>query len=425
MHRRRPLAGIVVLCLVVVAASVLAAPVPVAAGPVGASTQAPAPKMAPPTADLERPLRPLAEALSSVAVSSSAYAAATARRDAVDRSRQDASRVKEEAAMALGTLRRRGLILSSRIRQAHDQARRAKTTIARIQSDLRALAVANYIGTGSAEGGASSLLASGGTNELGSRRVLVDTINAEQLRDLRRHRSTLGAATSAADRATTERDRVRRTALDTAAEHRDAVVDERRFSVELMEVQLQVEADRRLSTVEGADFPLVVLDAYVEAARLAALEAPTCGLRWWALAGIGHIESGHGTFGGAEVRPDGGLNQPIIGVPLTGVGDLATIGDTDGGLIDGDRIFDRAAGPMQFIPSTWVRWARDGNGDGRREIQNVYDATAAAAAYLCAGGPMDTDAGLQQGYFSYNHSLPYVATVLERARRYAAAVPID
>ena len=37
---------------------------------------------------------------------------------------------------------------------------------------------------------------------------------------------------------------------------------------------------------------------------------------------------------------------------------------------------------------------------------------------------MTDDAGLQRGYFSYNHSLAYVATVLDHAKGYAESVAI-
>ena len=43
-------------------------------------------------------------------------------------------------------------------------------------------------------------------------------------------------------------------------------------------------------------------------------------------------------------------------------------------------------GPMQFLPGTWSRYASDGNGDGKADVQNVFDATLAAARYLCSGG---------------------------------------
>ena len=41
-------------------------------------------------------------------------------------------------------------------------------------------------------------------------------------------------------------------------------------------------------------------------------------------------------------------------------------------------------GPMQFIPSTWRKWATDGNGDGIGDPQNLDDAAMAAARWAVA-----------------------------------------
>ena len=38
---------------------------------------------------------------------------------------------------------------------------------------------------------------------------------------------------------------------------------------------------------------------------------------------------------------------------------------------------------MQFIPSTWEWAGRDGNGDGKKDPNNIYDAALAAGHYLC------------------------------------------
>ena len=75
---------------------------------------------------------------------------------------------------------------------------------------------------------------------------------------------------------------------------------------------------------------------------------------------------------------------------------------------------------MQFIPSTWRRYATDGNGDGIADPNNIYDAAASAARYLCASGPMQTDDDMTRGFLSYNHSNSYAATVLRFAKGYAA-----
>ena len=92
---------------------------------------------------------------------------------------------------------------------------------------------------------------------------------------------------------------------------------------------------------------------------------------------------------------------------------LSAIRDTDGGRYDGDSVWDRAAGPMQFIPGTWRLWGADGNGDGVRDPQNVEDAALAAANYLCAGGrDLSRPADLTAAVLSYNHSQRYLSTVL-------------
>jgi hypothetical protein len=92
---------------------------------------------------------------------------------------------------------------------------------------------------------------------------------------------------------------------------------------------------------------------------------------------------------------------------------FAAIPDSDGGALDGDPHWDRAVGPMQFIPATWARWARDGDNDGVADPQDVEDATAASAAYLCAGGrDLATADGLRDAVLSYNHSIAYLMLVL-------------
>ena len=74
------------------------------------------------------------------------------------------------------------------------------------------------------------------------------------------------------------------------------------------------------------------------------------------LAGIGMVESRHGTYAGGELGPDGTTTVDVIGIPLDGTNNTQAIPDTDGGEYDGDTQWDRAIGPMQFIPGTWARW---------------------------------------------------------------------
>ena len=76
---------------------------------------------------------------------------------------------------------------------------------------------------------------------------------------------------------------------------------------------------------------------------------------------------------------------------------------------------------MQFLPSSWRVFGRDGNGDGRRDPNNIYDAALAAAALLCrAGGTgLDTGAGLHRAALGYNASQSYADEVVAYGRRYA------
>ncbi|MFJ6717132.1 lytic murein transglycosylase [Streptomyces sp. NPDC091259] len=155
--------------------------------------------------------------------------------------------------------------------------------------------------------------------------------------------------------------------------------------------------------------PASVLAAYRRAERKIADTDPGCGLPWQLLAAIGKIESGQA--GGGRVDAAGTTLRPILGPVLDGNG-FASISDTDGGAYDGDARYDRAVGPMQFIPSTWAAWGQDGNGDGRRDPNNVYDAALAAGRYLCAGSrDLRVGADLDRAVLSYNQSGEYLRTV--------------
>ena len=104
----------------------------------------------------------------------------------------------------------------------------------------------------------------------------------------------------------------------------------------------------------------------------------------------------------------------ILGPRLDGsVAGTAVIRDTDGGALDLDPTYDRAVGPMQFLPGTWRLFASDGNADGRSDPHNVYDAALAAGRYLCAsGGDLRTPTGLATAVLSYNYSTTYLSAVL-------------
>ncbi|MEU9168896.1 lytic murein transglycosylase [Streptomyces sp. NPDC048420] len=159
----------------------------------------------------------------------------------------------------------------------------------------------------------------------------------------------------------------------------------------------------------GAALPASVFAAYRRAEAELARTAPGCRLRWQLLAAIGQVESGQAR--GGRVTADGTTVAPILGPRLDG-GAFAVVRDTDGGAYDEDPAYDRAVGPMQFIPSTWSRWGTDGNGDGRADPGNVFDAALAAGRYLCAGGrDLSDPAALDRAVLGYNHSEAYLRTV--------------
>jgi hypothetical protein len=118
---------------------------------------------------------------------------------------------------------------------------------------------------------------------------------------------------------------------------------------------------------------------YLDLYRQAAATCP--GLSWTVLAAIGQIESGHG-------------RNP---------------GPSSAG----------ALGPMQFMPATWRTYGVDGDGDGKADIMDPYDAVPAAAKYLCTSGAGRGGAGLSRAVWAYNHSQTYVNSVLSLAQAYA------
>ncbi|MGH3346019.1 MAG: lytic transglycosylase domain-containing protein [Nocardioides sp.] len=163
--------------------------------------------------------------------------------------------------------------------------------------------------------------------------------------------------------------------------------------------------------------------AYVRAAQAMSATDPACQLPWTLLAGIGRVESDHGRYGGSVLGKDGVSHPFIIGVALNGDGPVAAIPDTDDGAFDKDSVWDRAVGPMQFIPSTWTAVTRDGDGDGVTSPNDIDDAALAAAAYLCSGsGSVLGESAMRAAIFRYNASKEYVALVMAMERGYRTGV---
>jgi hypothetical protein len=120
-------------------------------------------------------------------------------------------------------------------------------------------------------------------------------------------------------------------------------------------------------------------NSYLELYQQAAGTCP--GLSWTVLAAIGQIESGHGR----------------------------NVGPSSAG----------ALGPMQFMPATWRSYGVDGDGDGKADIMDPFDAVPTAAKYLCASGAGRGGGSLSNAIWHYNHSQAYVNAVLSLSRAYA------
>jgi membrane-bound lytic murein transglycosylase B len=172
------------------------------------------------------------------------------------------------------------------------------------------------------------------------------------------------------------------------------------------------------------NMPATALEAYAYAARVAEVENPDCHLGWTTLAGIGQVESHHGTYHGATVAQNGVVDPPIRGVRLDGTnGNLEIIdsSDTD----DGEPTYARAMGPMQFIPETWRLYGVDANNDNVISPDNIDDAALTAAGYLCwTGKDLATPRGWMNALRAYNHSDQYARTVRDWATAYANGHPL-
>ncbi|HEX4472772.1 MAG TPA: lytic murein transglycosylase [Nocardioides sp.] len=170
---------------------------------------------------------------------------------------------------------------------------------------------------------------------------------------------------------------------------------------------------RVISGASASGIPAVALAAYQRAATVIDTADRTCHMPWQLVAAIGRVESDHGRADG-NVLTDRGIDKPgVYGPRLDGRHGTVLIKDTDAGQYDGDSTYDRAVGPMQFIPSTWAIVGVDADNDGRRDPQDIYDAALGSAVYLCSGpDDLATTAGQRSAVFRYNHSEKYVDLVL-------------
>jgi membrane-bound lytic murein transglycosylase B len=391
---------------------------PTAANPTPASLALPAPDLA--------DLPDVAGELIAVEVDGAEYRQAAGRYAATDAARSRA----RDARLAMDRERTALVGTEARARLAHAAAsarsHAAERRLSAVEGAVQELVVSRYVDGAGNDRLQAALADPSPSVHDAERRAVLATASLETLLAERAAYTTLAdAARAEAAAAAGGRAEALARLREVGAQRPAAVDEEVARGEDLAARRVAYEQARVLATVRGVQFPLVALDAYWRAAAHIAEEQPGCGLGWWALAGISRVEGRHGTYGGSSLDPFGQTTRPIIGIPLDGTNNTRAIPDTDGGELDGDPVWDRAVGPMQFIPSTWRMYRADGNGNGRTDPHNLYDATLAAARYLCrVSGGLDGDDGLRRAFFAYNNSVAYVEQVLGLARGYQVAVEI-
>jgi hypothetical protein len=180
-------------------------------------------------------------------------------------------------------------------------------------------------------------------------------------------------------------------------------------------------ADSVVSGAATSGIPAPALSAYQRGAQIIDAADKKCNIPWELIAAIGRIESNHGRADGNTLTDKGVSTPGIYGPELNGRNGTQAISDTDGGQLDKDTVYDRAVGPMQFIPSTWQVVKVDADGDNVRNPQDIDDAALATAVYLCSGTEnLATRQGQEAAVYRYNHNRDYVNLVLRIMEAYAA-----
>jgi membrane-bound lytic murein transglycosylase B len=296
--------------------------------------------------------------------------------------------------------------------EASASERAATLELAAAERRLDALAVAAYRG-----GSGPEIATQFGSGDLleRSRRIELASRAAKVLRD------AVDRAVRARRKAGRSGRAAAKTLADTGRRLDELAAELPRADHELQARTAQARSVLPSALVSGIGIPVAALDAYLRAETTMTLLAPTCGIKWWLLAGVADGESGHGTSGGARADAGGTVYPPIVGIPLDGTNHTQAVADTDQGLLDGDATWDHAVGPMQFTPGTWRAWASDGNGDGVMDPQNLYDAALGAARKLCADagpGGLLTDDQIARALKPYAVEARLVRAKLARAREY-------
>ncbi len=148
-----------------------------------------------------------------------------------------------------------------------------------------------------------------------------------------------------------------------------------------------------------AAIPELVYYAYRAAEMQMAVDNPECGLPWHLLAAVGRLASDHADGGRTDIL--GTLTTPKI----------APSG---------------ALGPMLLPAAVWETHRADGNADGTADAQNVFDATLAASAWMCADGArLREPDGEARAVALFNGSPEYLADVRDWSATFAKGAEVS
>ncbi|HVM10542.1 MAG TPA: lytic murein transglycosylase [Acidimicrobiales bacterium] len=415
MARRRLLSAALAATLVAVG---IVAPRAVAEEPLPPATPGP-----PPEAD--EPLAPPGVVLAPPGADEAGRQQALADVRATEVALKKAVAGERTARKRLPALQRRQGELFVKLVHLEELDREATANLLAARERVRQMAIAGYVIGGDVPP-VDYLLRSKNPTEFVRRQSLVQTATEAKADAVDDYESAKKAASEQLLATVREADRVNAEARQVEAEV--AVARERVESLfaELVHRKQLLDVISAAAPVGASDIPRLFLDAYRKAASALERKVPHCRVSWTALAAIGKVESNHGRYRGARLALNGDVYPRILGIPLDGTRGTRVIKDTDAGRLDNDTVYDRAVGPMQFIPSTWVRIAQDGNGDGVKDPNNAYDAALAAAAYLCRAVPsggLDAEEPVRRAFFSYNRSNAYVDHVHSWMRSFDELAP--
>jgi membrane-bound lytic murein transglycosylase B len=392
------------------AAVSLVAPAPAAAGDASTTTLPPATPGPPPAESVAPP----GVVLAPPGANEEGRRLAQADLKAAESSLKKAVATARQLTRRLPALRKRQGELFVAITQLRDQDRVATDELTAARQRVRDLAIAGYVIGGDVPP-VDYLLRADSPAELARRHTLVRTATKSKAEALDEYQAAKENASTELLGALHEADEVNASARQVESEIAVANSRVETLRSEVDNRKQLLDVITAASPVGNSDIPRLFLDAYRKAAGAMQKRAAHCRVAWPAVAAIGKVESNHGRYRGAQLALNGDVYPRIIGIPLDGTRNTRVIKDTDKGQFDLDTEYDRAVGPMQFIPSTWTRIAQDGNGDGTKDANNAYDAALGTAAYLCravpAGG-LDTEEAIRRAFYSYNHSNAYVDHVL-------------